>query len=109
MKRVLAFAVLSCAVLFGDALRLGSTAAAVPQDEDQALRAVLVHLEEVLLRGDEAGFRALLAATADPGAADEFVANELRPGVTRAVIRERGRGQLPGTPQGAGYRLVVDA
>ena len=96
-------------VLLGGCVSLSATAATAPQDDDQGVRAVLQRLEDIVLTGDSSGYRALLAGTADPGQADEFVETELRPGATRTVIRERGRDHLTGTPQGAGYRLVVDA
>ena len=109
MKRGLVFLVFCWAVVLGDAVGPTGTVRAALQDDDQSVRALLQHLEEIVQQGDSAGFRALLAEAMDPGEADEFVATELRPGATRAVIRERGRDQLPGAPQGAAFRLIVDA
>jgi hypothetical protein len=109
MKRPGLPATLFWAVLLGGFLRLNATAAAAPQDDDQQVRAVLRRLEEIVLKGDSPGYRALLAGTMDPLQADEFAATELRPGATRTVIRERGRDQLTGAQRGDGYRLVVDA
>ena len=97
------------AILLGGCVSLSATAAAAPQDDDQGIRAVLQRLEEIILKGDSSGYRALLAGTMDPEQTDEFTETELRPGATRTVIKERGRDQLVGTPRGAGYRLVVDA
>ena len=109
MKRLGFLATLFWAVLLGGFVRPGATAAAALQDDDQGVRVVLRRLEDVVLTGDLSGYHALLAGTMDPEQADEFAGTELRPGATRAVLRERGRDQLTGTPRGAGYRLVVDA
>ena len=109
MKRASVLATLFWAVLPGGFVRLNATAAAAPQDDDQRVRAVLQRLEEIVLKDDSSGYHALTAGTMDPAQAEDFAGTELRPGATRAVIRERGRDQLTGTPRGAGYRLVVDA
>ena len=109
MKRPWLLGTLVWAVLLGASVRPTATAVAAPQDDDQLVRALLQRLEEIILKDDASGFRALLAGAIDPGQADEFAGTELRPGATRVVIRERGRDQLTGTPRGAGYRLVVDA
>ena len=97
------------AILLGSLVGPSATVAAAPQDDDQEIRAVLQRLEDVVLKDDSAGYRALLAPTMDLEQADEFVGTELRPGATRTVIRERGRDHLTGSVRGAGYRLVVDA
>jgi hypothetical protein len=109
MKRPWVLAALLWAVLLGALVGLHATAAAAPQDDDLQVRAVLQRLEEIVLKDDSSGYRALLAGTVDPEQAEEFAGTELRPGATRAVIRERGRDRLTGVPPGAGYRLVVDA
>ena len=70
--------------------------------------ALLARLEGVVLGGDVAAYRALLADSADQENAARFVEVELAPGMTRAVIQERDRGPLAGTLDGNGYGVVVD-
>jgi hypothetical protein len=110
MKRIrLPIAALSWAVLLGGFIHSVGIATAAPQDDDLGVQAALQRLEHTLLTNDETAYRALLADTIDSGQADDFAGNELRPGATRALVRERGRDALAGAPSGTGYRLVIDA
>ena len=95
-------------LLLGGVVSFSATTAAL-QDDDPGIRALLHRLEDILLKDDSSGYRDLLAPTMDLEQAEEFAGTELRPGVTRTVIRERGRDHLTGAARGAGYRLVVDA
>ena len=54
-------------------------------------------------------YSALLAASADPKRAADFVEEEFRPGATKVVIQERDPQRLKGTLPGNGYSLTLDA
>jgi hypothetical protein len=95
-------------LLLGGFISFSAPTAAL-QDDDQGVRALLHRLENILLKDDSSGYRALLDPMMALEQAEEFAGTELRPGVTRTVIRERGRDPLTGAARGAGYRLVVDA
>ena len=100
--RGLAAAVL-CAVLLQQ-----SGAVAVQSDDEGRIRAVLGGIERALRSNDRTAYLGLLAATADQTRAENFMALEFRPGVTRAVVIERDRQPLAGTLPGLGYHVLVD-
>jgi hypothetical protein len=77
--------------------------------DDLPIRMLLQRIEQSLQRSDRAGYSALLAASADPKSAADFVEEEFRPGATKAVIQERDRQRLKGTLPGNGYSLTLDA
>ena len=81
---------------------------AAAQDDDQQISALLQRVGELLRAGDGNGYVALLDESADQVCAADFAALEFAPGVTRAVIKERGREELQGALPGT-YRLTVDA
>src|SRR5262245_20887378 len=95
------------------ALTVGATvpgAAGRRQDApDDGVGLLLTRLERAIERGEPAAYEALLTDAADRRRLMAFLASELRPGVTRAVVRERDRSPLAGTLPGDGYRLFVDA
>ena len=65
-------------------------------------------LETALARADVTAYRALFAATVPPEQGESLAAQAVIAGTTRAVVRERDRGPLPGMPAGEGYRLLVE-
>jgi hypothetical protein len=82
---------------------------AQPPPDDLAIRALLQRIEGAALRGDSAAYAALLTATANRAAADDFTGLEFIPDSTRVVVQERDRVRLNGVPAGEGYALTVDA
>ena len=85
----------------------GAPVAVSTEDAPDDVARMLVLLEQVVQRGDAAGYTRLLANTADQGRAAAFAAEWL-PGVTRVAIRERDRDALPGVLPGDGYRVTLD-
>src|SRR5262245_10051949 len=84
------------------------------QPTEDGVRTLLSRLEQAVQTGEPADYSELLlpavsAAPASASRASNFTALEFRRGVTRVVIQERDRQDLPGTLPGNGYRLVVDA
>jgi hypothetical protein len=73
------------------------------------LRAFISRLQQTIQAGDPDAFLTLLASSADRARAAQFARDELRPGVTRAVVIEEDRQALPGSPPTEGLRLMVDA
>ena len=69
---------------------------------------LLQQLEKVLESGDKSSYLSLLTPVADRSQARAFVDEHVKPGVVRAVARERLRTQMPDVPQGEGYELVVE-
>ena len=67
---------------------------------------VLRELERVLSTGDAGGY----AALATPGAntSEDFLDEWLQGGVTRAVVQERLRAEIPEVPEGLAYDVYVD-
>ena len=70
--------------------------------------ALLDDLQRVLERGDGAAYARLFVPGADPETVARLTEEVIAAGVTRAVVRERDRGPLVGTPEGSGHRLIVD-
>ena len=79
------------------------------QHLDREIADALLRLETALASGDPAQFLALVSPSADRAAAEDFARAVVRPGATRAVVRERdrarGRRQRP-TP--SLVRLIVE-
>ena len=63
-------------------------------------------LERVLLSADARGFSALLAERANTS--EEFHEEWLQPGVTRAVVQERLRAEIPEVGKGRAYDVYVE-
>jgi hypothetical protein len=107
------FIAVLCAALLrqtgGHAAVLAPAQAALQANDDARVRTLLQRLEQAIRTGDPATYLNLLAPSADRRRAENFLGVEIRPGVTRAVVIERDRQQLPGTLPGNGYRLMVDA
>jgi hypothetical protein len=78
-----------------------------PQPADP-VAALLARIEVVLREGPPERYLDLLAASADRASCAAFAQSVIVPGVTRAVVRERDRIDLPGTLPGDGYRLQVE-
>jgi hypothetical protein len=76
-------------------------------DADGVAR-LLTRLAQVVERGDPSQYNQLLALSASSAHAKLFAEGELRPGVTRAVIHERERVEIPGGLPGDAYRVVAD-
>src|SRR5262249_55521842 len=70
--------------------------------------ALLQELERAVRSGTAAAYLALLTDSADRTRATAFTEVEVFPGATRAVVQERDRQPLAGSPAGTGYRLLVD-
>jgi hypothetical protein len=97
-------------VVFTALLLQHAGSAAFQQADDEArVGALLQQIEDALLAADRTSFLGLLAPAADGTRAQNFLAIEMRPGVTRAVVIERDRQQLIGALPGYGHRLMVDA
>jgi len=75
---------------------------------DDGISALLRRIEEALTAGNPSVYLDLLSATANLTQARQFAAAAFPPGVTRAVVRERDRLPLKGTPEGNGYTLLVE-
>ncbi len=104
MKARVLSAAIFCAVL----LQQGG-AAALQADDEARVRGLLGRVEQALRSNDRTGYFSLLVAAADQTRAQNFVALEFRPAVTRAVVVERDRQPLAGTLPGFGHRIMVDA
>jgi hypothetical protein len=90
-RRMLLAAIASIALLGGDA----GAAASLQETPSTELAALLKRLEKVVLSGDSAAFNELLTEAADRDQAATFTGLELRPGSTRAVVKERDRQTRP--------------
>ncbi len=73
------------------------------------VRLLLQRIERIAQTGDADGYLRLLAGSADRDRAIDFGSTEFGPGATRAVVQEGDRQPLGGTPDGDGYRLIVQA
>jgi hypothetical protein len=100
MNRILAAIVLL--------LGLGGQAAAQTAQPSDPVVALLTRLEQVMREGPADRYLDLLSPAANRDLAAQFAPSVVVPGVTRAVVRERGRTDLPGTLPGQGYRLLVE-
>ena len=87
------------------ALPASANAQAVSTPDD-GVSGVLRELERVLTTSDVRAFAAMLA----PGAntSEELHTEWLQGGVTRVVVQERLRAEIPGVPKGLAYDLYVD-
>src|SRR4051812_1902835 len=88
-------------------LAVGSVNAWAENDADGAGQ-LLTRLQQVIERGDPPEYTQLLALSANHSDAALFAEMQLRPGVTRAVIHERERVEIPGALPGDAYRLIAD-
>lgn len=86
----------------------GHAAVRAQEGQSDGIPILLRKLEQIVQRGDIAGYTALLSDSADRARVTRFASSELAPGATRVVIQERDREALPGTLPGDGHRLVVD-
>src|SRR5438067_2473328 len=77
------------------------------QDVD-GVRLLLLNIERIVQTADGVAYMASLAASADRNRAREFISSELLPGSNRAVVQERDREPLAGSPPGNSFRLMVD-
>jgi hypothetical protein len=100
MNRLLtAFALLSC---------LGGQAAGQTAPPSDPVAALLTRLEQVLREGSAERYLDLLSPAANRDLCAQFARSAVVPGVTRVVVKERGRMDLPGAPPGQGYRLLME-
>jgi hypothetical protein len=83
-------------------------ASAVPANLDRDIADALLRLETALASGDPAQFLALVSPSADRTAAEDFARAVVRPGATRAVVRERDRASVGDTPDVSQVRLIVE-
>lgn len=103
LRRCVPALVLLLCVTLGLAQPAGQDASA-----DAALDGFVGALEAALASGESARVDALLDPTLDPVTADSLRADLVTPEATRAAVRERDRGVLPGVPPGTGFRLIVE-
>ncbi len=82
--------------------------AAVPANLDRDITEALLRLETVLASGDPAQFVALVSSSADRAAAEDFARAVVRPGATRAVVRERDRAAVGDGADVSQVRLIVE-
>ena len=75
---------------------------------DDGIGPLLRRVEQALTAGKPSGYLDLLSTTANLARARQFAAAAFSPGATRAVVRERDRAPLRGTPEGDGYILLVE-
>ena len=97
-------------ILVGFVLLVGLASRAegqTPQPADP-VAALLTRLEVVMREGPPERYLDLLAPSADRPSCEAFARSVVVPGITRAVVRERDRIDLPGTPTGDGDRLQVE-
>ncbi len=82
----------------------GAQTTPVPSD---GVGRVMREIERVLMAADRAGYSALLL----PGAttSEELLDEWIQPGVTRAVVQERMRTEVPDVPKGLAYDVYVEA
>jgi len=100
---------LVCASTAGGGARAQDRAASASDGAvDASVTALVTSLEQIVIAGNVSAYVALHTDDASRERATTFAANELMPGATRGVVRERDREQLRGTLPGNGYRLVVD-
>jgi hypothetical protein len=76
---------LAAAVLCTVLLQQGG-AIAVQSDDEGRIRGLLAGIERALRSNDRTAYLGLLASTADQALAQNFMALEFRPGVTRAIV-----------------------
>ena len=70
---------------------------------------LLQRLAQVIEAGEASDYLSLVTSSADRSQALAFANDEIQPSVTRAVALERFRTALADAPEGAGYRLMVEA
>ena len=73
-----------------------------------AIGRLLGRVERALQSGIPSEYLDLLSQSADRPRAVEFVTRMLATGITRIVIRERDRADLPGTLPGEGHQLLLE-
>jgi hypothetical protein len=92
------------------ALTVGAQPSALQgQASDDPVQTLVMRLESVARRGVPDDYYALLSERADRSRARAFATTEIRPGVTRVVVRERDRLPLKSNAAGATLRLQIDA
>ncbi len=86
----------------------GQTPSPQPQI-DKEIADLVLKLEAAAASGDAKAYLGLIGPDANVSNAENFATLQFRPGVTRAVLRERDRLPITDLPDGSGYILVVDA
>ena len=89
-------------------LLLCARGSAAQAHDGDGIRLFLNRLGRIVQAGDTAAYLAIVADSASRGRALDFAGRELLPGAGRAVVQERDRTGLAGSPPGNGYRLLVD-
>lgn len=80
----------------------------VPVEERDGVSRLLARFQATLLSGTPAQYATLLSTLANRRRADLFAAEAIRPGVRRAVVRERDRAPLDGALPGDGYVVMTE-
>lgn len=86
----------------------GSAQAQVSAPRPDGITAVLRQIERALESNDAADCVALLTPGTDVASNEAFLADWVVPGITRAVVQERGRAESRSIPAGQGYDVYVD-
>jgi peptidase M1-like protein len=89
-------------------LGIPSLAGAQTTPPNDGITKVLRQLEHVLEARDSAAYLAMLAPGVSDQTRDQFLADWVVPGITRAVVHERLRAPSQNVAAGAGYDLYVD-
>jgi hypothetical protein len=97
-------AVLVLGLAFG-----GSVSAQPSTPETDGIALVLEQIQRAFLEGNADHYVALVAPGANTKAGASFAKTLFKPGVTKAVVRERDRQPLQGAVEGEGYRLLVES
>jgi hypothetical protein len=105
---LMSFQRLAVTVLLAVPLWLPPALSAAPAGSDDGVAMLLARLEGALLEGSAAAYLGLLDPSADLQEAREFAEENLRPGLTRAVVRERDRARLDLVDPARGERLLVE-
>jgi hypothetical protein len=89
---------------------VGAAAPAAAQERSNAdpVAALLGRLEQMLVRGEREQFAGLFDPSAAEAGIRRYESDLFLPGAAKAVVRERERAPLEGTPPGDGFRLVVE-
>jgi hypothetical protein len=89
-------------------LAVPASAGAQTTPPNDGITRVWRQLEHVLEAHDSAAYLAMLAPDASDETRDQFLADWVVPGTTRAVVHERLRAPSQKVPTGTGYDLYVD-
>ncbi len=99
---------ISAGLASAQATPAAASVAARAVDVDRGIADLLQRLETALGSGAPQNYVALLTSEADRPTGENFASLQVRPGITRVVIRERDRLPISGMPDGSAYVLVLE-